>query len=341
MLETIREYALERLEESSEADVFTRAHAEYHLRVAQTVDADIRGPEQGALLEQLDRELANMRVALAWFLEHVPGRALSLTLLLDPLWTVRGHLREGGRWFDEGLAKAPTAEATLRAHALRKAGDITRMLGDEPQALMLYERSLRLETELNHKSGIADALLSLGREQESLAIFEEIGDEIGIASALHHLGGKALEAGDYKQAREAFEQTVSIRRRLASARALAPSLHSLGDCELLEGKVSEARARYRESLGLSLELRSPRMIAYCLAGLASVAAMDGRPEAAGFLWAAVETIEQEHGFHLLGVERERYERLLPEADPRFAEANLRGRTLSLEQAIVYAERTGD
>jgi hypothetical protein len=169
-------------------------------------------------------------------------------------------------------------------------------------------------------------------------IFEEIGDELGIAAAQHHLGGKALEAGDYTQARAAFEQAVSIRRRLASAWALSPSLHSLGDCELLDGRVSEADARYRESLGLSVELQSPRMMAYCLAGLASVAAMDGRPEAAGVLWAAVETIEQDHGFRLLGAERERYERLLPEADPMFAEALLQGRSLSFEEAVAHAER---
>ena len=339
MLETIREYALDRLEESGEEDVLRRAHAEYHLRLAQAIDAEILGPTQDALLEQLEREAANMRVSLSWFLGHAPERALSLTLLLDPLWTVRGHLREGGRWYDEGLAKAPAAEVALRASALRQAGDIVRMLGDEPRALTLYDESLSLETELDRKPGIADALLSLGREQESLAIFEEIGDERGIASALHHLGGKELEAGDYTQAREAFEQAVSIRRRLASTWALAPSLHSLGDCELLDGRVSEARARYRESLELSLELQSPRMIAYCLAGLASVAAIDGRPETAGLLWAAVEATEQEHGFRLLGVDRERYEMLLPAADPKFADAYLQGSGLSFGEAVAHAERS--
>jgi predicted ATPase/DNA-binding SARP family transcriptional activator len=338
MLETIREYALNRLDGLDEAGSLRRAHAEYHLRVAQTVNAEIRGPRQQMLLEQVDRELANMRLALTWFLETVPEQALSLTLLLDPLWAVRGHLREGASWYEKGLARAQGADATLRASALREAGDAARMLGDEPRALMLYEESLRLETELGRKSGIADALLSLGREAESLAIFEEIGDEIGIASALHHLGGKALEAGDYPQAREAFEQAVSIRRQIASASALAASLHSLGDCALLEERVSEASAHYRESLRLALELQSPRLIAYCLAGLASVAAVDGRPEVAGILWAATERIERDHDFQLLGVERERYEKLLPEADPKFAKAHLTGGGLSFEQAIDYAER---
>ena len=339
MLETIREYALDQLEGSGEAGPLRRAHAEYHLRVARSGDAEIRGPKQQILLEQLDRELPNMRVALAWLLESVPEQALSLTLLLDPLWTVRGHLREGAGWFEESLARGQAADVSLRASALRQAGDIVRMLEDEPRALMLYEESLSLETELGRKPGIADALLSLGREQESLAIFEEIGDEIGIAAALHHLGGKALEAGDYTQAREAFEQAVSIRRRLASAWALAPSLHSLGDSELLEGRVSEAGIHYRESLRLSVELQSPRMVAYCLAGLASVAAVDGQPDAAGLLWAAVENIEQEHGFRLLGAERERYERLLPEADPKFEDAHLRGGATSLEEAVAHAERS--
>ncbi len=340
MLETIREYALNRLEESGEEGVLRRAHSEYHFRLAGAIDAEIRGPTQEALLEQLDREVANMRVSLSWFLEHVPERALSLTLLLDPLWTVRGHLREGGRWYDEGLAKASTAEVTLRASALRQAGDIVRMLGDEPRALMLYDESLSLETELGRKPGIADALLSLGRVRESLVIFEEIGDERGVASALHHLGGQALEAGDYRQAREAFEQAVSIRRRLASTWALAPSLHSLGDCELLDGRVSEAGARYRESLGLSVELQSPRMIAYCLAWLASVAAIDGQAEAAGLLWAGVENIEEEHGFRLLGAERERYEGLLPQGNPKFVEAYVRGRSLSFEEAVAHAAPGG-
>jgi predicted ATPase/DNA-binding SARP family transcriptional activator len=338
MLETMREYALDRLEGTCEAGSLMSAHAEYHLRVAQTINAEIRGQKQQMLLEQLARELANMRVALAWFLATVPEQALSLTLLLDPLWAVRGHLREGASWYEKGLAKAQGADATLRASALREAGDAARMLGDEPRALMLYEESLGLETELGRKSGIADALLSLGREAESLALFEEIGDEIGIASALHHLGGKALEASDYPQAREVFERAVSIRRQIASASALAASLHSLGDCALLEERVSEAGAHYRESLGLALELQSPRLIAYCVAGLASVAAVDGRPEVAGILWAATERIERDHDLLLLGVERERYEKLLPEADPKFAEAHLTAGGLSFEQAIDYAER---
>ena len=279
-----------------------------------------------------------MRVALAWFLESDPEQALSLTVLLNPLWSVRGRLREGASWYEEGLARAQAADSTLRANALREAGDLLRMLGDEPRALMLYEEGLLLETELGRKAGIADALLSLGREEESLAIFEEIGDEIGIASAQHHLGGRALEAGDYLRARGAFEQAVSIRRRVASSSNLTASLHSLGDCALLDGRLSDASTHYRESLRLALEIQSPRQIAYCLAGLASVTALDGRPEVAGFLWAATESIERELGFQLLGSERERYERLLPEADPKFAEAHLQCGSLSFEQAIAYAQR---
>ena len=95
MLETIREYALDQLDGSGEADSVRRAHAEYYLRIAQTVDAEMRGPTQQVLLEQLDRELANVRVALAWLLESDPEQALSLTVLLNPLWSVRGRLREG------------------------------------------------------------------------------------------------------------------------------------------------------------------------------------------------------------------------------------------------------
>ena len=175
LLETIREYALEQLEDSVEAPSSLGAHADYHLRVATAVEAEIRGPKQRILLERLHRELANMRIALAWFLGRAPERALALTLLLDSLWRVRGHLREGAGWFEESLARSGPADVGLRASALRQAGDIARMLGEEPRAVVLYEESLSLERELDRKPGIADALLSLGRTRESLVIFEEIG----------------------------------------------------------------------------------------------------------------------------------------------------------------------
>ncbi len=160
------------------------------------------GRTQQVLLEQLDRELANVRVALAWLLESAPEQALSLTVLLDPLWSVRGRLREGASWYEEGLARAQAADSTLARERSAGGWRPARMLGGEPRALMLYEEGLLLETEARPQAGHCRRTAQpWPRGGEPCDLRGDRG-RVGIASALHHLGGKALESGDYSQARE-------------------------------------------------------------------------------------------------------------------------------------------
>src|SRR5262249_13832105 len=128
MLETIREYALERLDAAGEAVDLGRRHAAWCLTLAERALPELRGPEQAGWLARLDRELDNIRSALAWALEHDAAAGLRLAGALWRFWLIRGHRHEGRTWLEGLLALPPSAGAGTdtagRARALHAAGSL-------------------------------------------------------------------------------------------------------------------------------------------------------------------------------------------------------------------------
>jgi predicted ATPase/DNA-binding SARP family transcriptional activator len=340
VLETVREYAAERLDEANETERIRRRHATYYGAVVEKIDAAIRSSDQARLLQQLRLEYDNARSALAYLLDVNAGRGLALAVQLELLWTLTDQLREALYWLELGVRRIDEAEPALRAHALREIGDLHRALGDSARAKSLWTESLTVAQEADAKVQIVDSLLRFGplEIERALALAIELRDRGRIAAALHELGDRACEEGDLARARALLQRSLEIGRRASSPMSLTNRLHSLGDLALLEGNFAAARAAYVESLQIALELRYEHGIPYCIAGLAAVAAKEGRVEDAVRLWGAVRAVEESRGYQLEAPYRPRYEAILdrlPEA-PRLAAAFHEGQMSAMDAAVELA-----
>ncbi len=225
LLETIREYALERLKASGEAKALRRQHAEYYLALAETAEPELHRAEQLLWLQRLEQELDNLRAALAWSQTSAAGVETGLRLAgaLGRFWQMRGHQSEGRAWLLSILAHPMANPTAARAKALNWAGFL---VDSKSQQEALFEESLAIGRALGDTASVADALRGLGmiteaapeRTQalleESLALCQGIGDTWRSARALHALGRMANAQGDFGRAIAHFEESLALSRQL-------------------------------------------------------------------------------------------------------------------------------
>ena len=351
MLETIREYAAERLELEGDADAVRRRHAEHFLELVES-DAS----NQASWLARLGEERDNLRAALSWCLEAgEAGLALQLTAGLWQYWWVRGHLAEGSHGLAEALEQGAGEPPQLRASALHAAARLATRQGDYQRAAELSEQSLALWEELGDAAGTAQSLLSLGtvaaeqgeREraielsERAAELYRESGDRRGHALAVSNLGGIALDQGDYLQAAALSEQAYGLFEALDDSEGMAFALVNQGFAALSEHDHKRALDLLREALRRLAELEFRDVIGYCFEGLAAVLAFTGEADPAARLLGAAEALRESVGVDLAPTERETHETTtaaVREAlgEKRFSAAWRLGRDLSLDDAIAYA-----
>ena len=312
VLETVREYALERLAQSQEAEALERQHAAYYLRLAEEESRHLKGPQQGTWRERLERENDNMRAALRWFIaSNEAEQGLRLAGALRSFWAQGGYLSEGRAWLAELLAMpAALAPATERAWAMLNAGDLARLQGEYAEARVCCEASLAILQELGDRRGVATALFSLGMValaqdddatarslmEESLAIRQELGQPAAIAEVLGRgLGNLALGQGNYDAARTLFEKALAIFRDLKDARMSAMMLSSLGHVAQREGDDQRAETLYQESLKLTRIGGAKPLLAGQLFDLGCMALMRRDFAAARALFEECLALEREMG----------------------------------------------
>jgi predicted ATPase/DNA-binding CsgD family transcriptional regulator len=289
MLETIREYALERLAESSEADAMRRQHATFFLQVALKAYPKMFSAEQSTWYNRLEVEHANLRAALRWTLEGQEAEmGLRLVGALYRFWRLRNHAREGRSWLAQVLAQPGAQARTLaRATALRGAGFLAFSQGDFPEAQRLLAESVSISREVGAagKRELASALAALAhvtllqgnpgntRELagESLRLFQEVGEAWGVALAMTHLGKATLELGDPEAARALLEESAALFRVAGDRQLLAQSLNALGLVALRQGDYAGARAHLEEALSVAQETGAEQYRADALAHLGTVA----------------------------------------------------------------------
>ena len=142
MLETVREYGLERLSASGEDAELRRRHARFFLTLAEQAASELKGPTRGQWVKRLDADDDNLRSALAWALEAgVPAMALRLGRALNGYWRLRGHLTEGRTWLERALALGGEVDQSLSAKVLNNLGNLANELGDYSRARSAYEAS--------------------------------------------------------------------------------------------------------------------------------------------------------------------------------------------------------
>src|SRR6266511_5936383 len=290
MLETIREYALERLEASGEAEAIRQAHAAYFLALAEVGEAQLKSAGQAQWLLRLEREYANLRAALEWALGCGQlEMALRVCGALWHFWTMHGHLSEGRRWIEQALARSdpePMDQPPISALAktLVGAGMLAYRQADYGQARTLCEQSLRLYRQLGDQHGIATALHGLGRVtslggnytaaramyQESLAIYRALHAHGGIAYTNLYLGHATYFAGKVLDARPLIEESLNTFRTLGATWDIANTLFVRAVAVLL-ADYEAARAAAEESLALMRSLGDRRGIARASLILAHIA----------------------------------------------------------------------
>ncbi|HZG66573.1 MAG TPA: tetratricopeptide repeat protein, partial [Herpetosiphonaceae bacterium] len=302
--ETIREYALERLEARGEAARMRRQHVEYYLGVVEEATPELTGPHQEKWLKQLDHEHGNLRAALDWTL-RTPGAGpdvcelgVRLAGALWRFWEIRGHINEGRTWLTLALAvrcdPAVSRVLSARARVLTGAGNLAWAQGAYAEARALHEQSLAQYQQLGDQHGSATALGNLGLvalsqgdrttartfHVASLSLRRELGDQRGIATTLNSLAGIALDEGDDATAHSLYEESLALLRDVGDRRGVAYALGNLGLVAINEGDLDAARGLYEESLGLRRELGDKRGIASALNNLGVLALEQGNIDAA-------------------------------------------------------------
>lgn len=261
MLEPVRQYALELLDESGESVQARERHAASFLAMAEATQPRFLGPEYQAQSARLDAEHGNLRAALRWASESGDVcTGLRLVGALSWFWWMGGYLEEGRRWA-EGLLSEPFDASradcdSARAGALWAAGELAFVQGQLAPAAERFE--------------------------ESLALYRRLGDDAGIVAVLAELGQVARSQGDRDRARALSEEGLELARRLGDSKVAAIALGTLGRIERDRGNLEGAIACYGESLALFRELGHEWGSAFMLANLADAALRRGEPERA---WA--------------------------------------------------------
>jgi DNA-binding CsgD family transcriptional regulator/tetratricopeptide (TPR) repeat protein len=356
MLETVHEYAREKLEQSGEAGTIKRAHAEYFLALAEEAEPHlVEASEQTKRLERLEVEHDNVRAALFWALGGAdPRLGLRLAGSLWVFWYGHGHVGEGLRWLEEALARSEASAVPARAKALNGAGWLTEVRGEYRAAQAFLEESLALYRGSGDERGLVFALngagsaaCALGENERGVALLEEAlalsrqaGWGHGSAMSLGNLGIVAMERGDLEQAQAIFEEGASLFREEFGGAHQAQMFSTLGALALYRGDQERAEELLREALKLSREFGVKISATESLRSLAGLAAMRGDARRAAVLWGAGEALRrsleaapEEHSGQLesyLSAARSR----LGEAE--WEEAQAVGETMDLEQAIAYA-----
>jgi predicted ATPase/class 3 adenylate cyclase len=358
LLDTIREYATECLDESSEADDVRRRHAEFFLAVSRSANLSAgKLAPGGQRLEIAFEEQDNFRGALAWAISQgVISLGLDLATALEQFW-VANDPHEGVRWFGRLFAAAgvDSVDPEIRAHAWRAWGSSTHISGDMPRAERMWEESLQIFEELGDQRGRAVLLHRLGisaminRDLPRARTLVEQSHELhlldddptartwGLAQTTGTLGAITRDLGDDEGAAPLFAESATLARDSGVPWWQAGMRAELAALALRCGRVAEADTHARESLALAAQLRDRSGRIFGVGLLAAVAAERGEIRRAGRLWGS---IENESAFAPLGGwqrHRDACEALVLEhADVDFERERPRGRELELDEAVEEA-----
>jgi len=252
MLETVHEFAREKLEESAEAEEIKRVHAQYFLTLAEAAYPQLKGPNQLEWLERLEAEHDNMKAALSWASERKEVEvALRLGGALWLFWLARGYDSEGRRWLAEALAMDGRGSPEVRAMALAGVGVLASNQGDYDRAKEACQEGLEL---LTHEA----------KENSEATLW-----------LLSCLGWVAAEREEHSQATELYEEGLALSREMSDTWWLADSLLGLAFVSHNRGDSERATELYEQSINLFREQGDKQSLSICLASLAMLVYSQG------------------------------------------------------------------
>jgi len=356
MLETIREYALERLAVSGEHEATARAHVNYFLDLAEEANAERRGPQETDWLDRLESEHANLRAALQWADQGVDVECeLRMCQALADFWVVRAHFSEGRRWLDRALSLSVGQRTPLRAALLNGSATLSRARGDWAFAEALAREALDVEEELGNEAGVAAALKHIGLQrydqgdeegarryfERSLAIRERGDDRPAIADLLNNLGVLAQQRRDFSQAWDYLDRALTVLRGVGDEEGIARLMMNQGAVALDERDMQRAAVLLRDATNRFHALANTWDLADCLEALASALSGLGYHRRAARLFGAAEGLRSAIGAVRPPPEQEAYDRYVAAARASMPAAVLdaewaSGRTMTVGQAADFA-----
>ena len=320
MLETIHEYAREKLQGSGEAEEVRRLHAQYFLALAEEAEPAVEGPQQPAWVERLEEEHDNIRTALSWSLGQGQDAELTLRIgaALGEFWNLRGYYGEGRRWLEEALAKSSPAPTAARARALQRVSWLAFMQGDLDRAEEASEEGLGVEGVELFRTGGGDSTAAelqmvlglvvgargeLEREtellEECLKLSQEAGSLRGMALSLFCLGAAWRARGDFERATQLLEEALTMFRETGDQGLIASVLTHLGFTFLFQGDLERATATSEEAAAMFREQKHLSYLSEALDSLGWVALLRGDSERARVLYAESLGLKREVGDKLV------------------------------------------
>jgi len=365
MLETIRQYALDRLRETGEEAQWRHRHFAWVLALAeQSFEPLDGGPDQGVWLDRMAREIDNFRVALAWAIEQKLPDALRMAPQLSRWWVRRAPVTEAREWFSRLLEVTAGGQAKLdRARALSAVGKLALYQGDPDGAEPLFREGLALCRELGDQRRSASALTNLafvaiarGQYADAEPLFEEcatlartLADAHLLAVILGNLGIIVRARGDRDRAAALSAEALRLAREVGDRVLTSQVLSYMGRAECRDGNLQPADACIVESLGIARDLADPDAAAEALEGYAELAVAKRAPKRAATTLGAAARLREAIGLPTPADEERELERVAAAAraalgDAAFDQAWREGSAMEMEEAVRYAldlRSTGD
>jgi len=357
MLETIHEYADEKLEGSGEIEDIRRRHAEYFAGLAAQAEPELFATRQGYWLTRLGCEHDNLRVALAWSLEGADVTLGSqIAGALQEFWYLEGFIAEGLRWTKRALECAGDVPLRVRTKVLNAAGVLAFAQGNYEAGKGYHRQALALSQESGDVIGRAWALIFLASNmgafpdeveagirlcQDGLVLFRDLDDIPGITRALNVLGELSRMVGDYNRAQDVYEECLALSRQVGDKQRAGVMLSNLSYVAMHQDDYQRAEALIREALTITVELNTKYFTGLCIAMLAGPVGANGQPERAARLLGASEGILLSLDASLQPADQIEIDCYLADIRAQldekiFSDACSQGRTMSIEDAVAYA-----
>jgi len=356
MLETIHEYAREKLADQGDAEQLARRHGDYYLALAEQAKPQLEGPDAVEWLERLDDEHDNLRAALEYYNAAADSeRELRLATALWRFWYQRGHVSEGSERLRAALAGKGEEPSVAREEGLNRLSKLASFQGAYDDAVALAEQALASARKRGDADNVTRSLLNLGFAlvvsgdyERAAAIFEELIEQGSFeprtrALALLNLSVCLIAKGDHHEARRRQQEGLDLFRKLGSADAVATSLINLGEIELRLGETERAREHLAESVPICLRLGNRHTLAQGIQGLAGVRLAEGDAAGSARLLGASDGLLEEIAVTREASDQAWTERTLEGLRERLAEEELAqglaaGRALTLDEVVALALR---
>jgi predicted ATPase len=356
MLETIRQYALDRLRESDEEARWRNRHFAWVVALAEESFEPLTGPDQGRWLDRIAGELDNFRAALGWAIEQKLPDALRIAPDLSRWWIRPALVTEAREWFIRLLNVIPRDQAKGdRGRALNAVGNLALSQGDYDEAERLFQESLALFRELddsrrsaNAQSNLAVLALARGQYADAEALLAECTALARSLGAVHplavNLGNLAIVVharGEGDKAATLFEGSLMLAREVGDSYLLGEALGARGRAACRDGKLESAEASLVEGLTIAGNLASPYAAAEALEGFAELAVAKHAPRSAATILGAAARLREATGLPVPLHEEYEIKRVAAAAraalgDHTFDQAWHEGSAMTLEDAVRYA-----